>query len=164
MAWSVLGLVLIAFILYKSLRPLPSVEALIQSVNRDSDYRELRHALESRDSEERLRAVHALLALQTNDAFKLLRTAVSDQSTVIRVTIVGHLQDFPEQKAIPLIMILLDDREFGIQRDAIAVLQKITGKNYNFRFEASPEEKADIIIRCKRDINERLKINSEQKH
>jgi hypothetical protein len=70
---------------------------------------------------------------------------------------VQRLQSLPEQKALPLISQLLDDKEFGIVRDAITALEKLTGSKYDFRFEASPQEKAAIIAQCKGEIGKRLK-------
>lgn len=151
------ALVVVAFALYQALKPRPTVEVLVQSAKRDTSYRELERALESDDPKQRLTAVQALLELQTDEAFKLLEKATGDRSTVVRVAIVQGLETLPEQRALPIILNLLDDREFGITRDAITALQRITTNNYDFRFEAPPDERLAVITQCKRDIRERLK-------
>ncbi len=151
------ALAVVAFALHQALKPRPTVEVLVQSVKRDASYRELERALESDDPKQRLPAVQALLELQTDEAFKLLEKATGDRSTVVRVAIVQGLQTLPEQRALPIILNLLDDREFGITRDAITALQRLTTNNYDFRFEAPPDERLAIITQCKRDIRERLK-------
>jgi hypothetical protein len=151
------ALAVVAFALHQALKPRPTVEVLVQSVKRDASYRELERALESDDPKQRLTAVQALLELQTDEAFRLLEKATGDRSTVVRVAIVQRLQTLPEQRALPIILNLLDDREFGITRDAITALQRLNTNNYDFRFEAPPNERLAVITQCKRDIRERLK-------
>jgi hypothetical protein len=150
------ALALVTFAFHQVLKPRPTVEGLVQSVQRDGSYRELERALESEHPKQRLTAVQALLELQTDEAFKLLQKATGDRSTVVRVAIVQRLQALPEQRALPLILRFLDDREFGSTRDAITALQRLTTSNYNFRFEAPPDERLAVITQCKRDILERL--------
>lgn len=148
---------LVACLLYQVSRPPTTVGSLIQSVKQDASYVKLECAIESDNQKERLAAVQALLYLQTDEAFKLLEKATTDRSTVVRVAIVQRLRNLPQQKALPLIQKLLDDKEFGVVRDAVAALGTHTGNNYIFRFEAPPEEKSAVVERCKRDITERLK-------
>jgi HEAT repeat protein len=148
---------LIAYALYNTLQPASSVEGLVQSAKESGSPKRIVKALASHDQKERLKAVQALFVVQTDEAIKLLEKATEDKSTVVRVAIVLNVSDLPERKALSIILRLLDDREFGIVRDSIAALQKFTGRDYGFRFEASTEEKAAVIAQCKHDINERLK-------
>lgn len=157
LALAAAALVLVAYILYRALQPAVTVDSLIQSVNRDASYQKLERALESNNAKDRLKAVKALLILQTDEACDLLGKAARDTSVVVRVALVQGLQSLPERKALPLILQLLDDKEFVIVRGAINALEKKTGSKYEFRLESSPEEKTAIIAQCKRDIVERLK-------
>lgn len=146
----------VAFALFQLMKPPPTVEVLVQSVKRDASYRGLERALESNDPKRRLTAVNALLKLHTDESFKLLEKATGDRSIVVRVAIVHGLQTLPEKYSLYLILKLLDDREYGVVRDAITALQRINAINYDYRFEAAPDEKLAIIMQCKRDIHERL--------
>ena len=147
----------VVLVLYKYLQPSLSIESLIDSAKRSGSLNGIEKVLASHDQKERLKAVQALHVLQTDEAIRLLERATEDNTILVRLVIVQGLQDLPEQKALPLISRLLDDREFGIVRDAISALEKHTETKYNFHFEATREEKAAIIAQCKRDISERLK-------
>lgn len=147
---------LVVYVLYETFHPPITAESLIKSINQHDSYEKLEHALESNDIDNRLAAVKALFILNTEEAFKLLRIAVDDPATVVRVAIVNRIRDLPEKWALRLILMLLDDREYGIVRDSIATLEMYTGKDYNFRFGVSASEKALVIEECRQDIYERL--------
>jgi HEAT repeat protein len=146
----IFGLIIIAYEIHNAFQP-ATTEELITAASQGS-FIEVKSALASKDPKARIQAVQALTSLGTDEAFSLLEIATHDKATVVRVALVNRLSSVPEKKALPILKELIDDHEFGVARDAIIIIQKITGKDYHFRFDASPQEKSQIIAECKHDI------------
>ena len=133
--------------------PLKTVEGLIKTAEHGS-YSSLEKALNSNEPKNRIHAVQALLYLQTDEALKVLKSATRDQNVIVRSALVQGLNKIPKKKALPLLLILLDDREFSIVREALKTVKSHTGKNYLYTFEATTEQKLKVILECKQDIQE----------
>jgi hypothetical protein len=133
-----------------------SVETLVERVRDTGSYATLEKLVTSANHKDRLRALHASLILQTDEAFRFLQQLTADRTVLVRVALVSRLDSLPETHALPLILKLLDDPHPAVARDAVLALQHFTGKDYGLPPDPSPEDRARVLSRCKRDIRESL--------